>query len=308
MVKHYLHIVRPINLILVAISQVLIYYTFIIPTFSVNNITPHLSNHLIWLFILDTVLISAAGYIINDIKDVNTDQINKPSKSYVGDKKLKMVHAKSYYYIVVIIGAIIAAHIAITISRPLLFLIYPLASIALYIYSDRWKKKPLTGNIVVSVFCAFVPGIIWYAESDGMIELYNFEPYKILLFGSYILFGFFATFTREIIKDIEDEKGDRLAGYRTFPIIAGISRAKHIAITNLMATLGSFVLWLWSLWQMNNILGLLITTLFLISPTLYLIVKTSRASMKKEYSYISRIIKILLGISLIIFLITISQI
>src|SRR5438874_1937034 len=82
----YIRIVRPVNLIIIMISQFLVRYCLIIPayqtTFNNTEIFPsHLSKIDFCLLVLSTVLIAAAGFIINDVFDVRTDEINKPGKN-----------------------------------------------------------------------------------------------------------------------------------------------------------------------------------------------------------------------------------
>ena len=79
---YYLRIVRPKNLLIVAISQALIYLVYLFP---VRTLTTLALDGSLWiLFILDTLLIAAGGYVVNDIMDQKADAFNKPEKICIG--------------------------------------------------------------------------------------------------------------------------------------------------------------------------------------------------------------------------------
>jgi len=301
-VSNYIYILRPLNLLIIALSQGLIYYLYVVPLFQEHGISRLLDGPLIILFVSVTVLIAAGSYIINDIKDSSADQINKPEKCFVGDGKLGIRSTYTYYLAISISGALVAAYIAFSIEKPALFLIYPLAVFLLFMYSHSWKRRPLSGNIVVATFCAFVPGIIWYAESEGMALLQIANPHIALIFAMYMLFGFLATLVREIIKDIEDIEGDKAVGYSTFPISAGTERAKMLAIFTTVMLTASYGLWILALVRLEARFSLGGLAVIVILPTLYILSKINKATLKKDYTDISKYCKYLLLASLLIFI------
>lgn len=300
--KYYISIVRPINLLIVGVSQWLIYALYVIPLFHNYGIDRVLTGRLVGLFILDTILIAAAGYVINDILDHTTDLINKPNGTFIGADKIHPRHANVYYWTIVLLGGVIAAYIALQIDKPLLFLIYPLATALLYMYSARWKATSLTGNGVVALFCAFVPAIIWYAESDGFQQLYTHNASYILLMGAYILFGFLATMVREIVKDIEDIEGDRRAGARTFPIVAGVDRANVLAVFTFVLLISSYGFWILAMYRLQALGSLGLSIVLLIIPSILTIIQLTKAKEKSAYSAISSYLKLLMVASLVIFI------
>lgn len=302
---NYLKILRPKNLIIVAISQILIFWIYLIPLSTLSDMFTLHGN--LWMyFVLDTVLIAAGGYVINDLMDAQTDAFNKPEKLYVGPDKINMTWGWLYYFLIVVFGFIIAYYIAYTIDKMHLLTIYPFAVGMLYLYSWSFKRLPLIGNLVVSIFCAFVPGIIWYAEFD-LIDYYEFFPntfYTMIMaiFPAYITFAFLSTFVREIIKDIEDLEGDMKSGYNTLPIAVGVDRAKVIALFFGLLLLMSYGLWfVESRIQINAILIFLIVT-GMILPTLYILGLIRKARATADYSRISKYLKYLMVVSLFIFL------
>ena len=281
---------------------------FIIPQFETYGIPRLLDDQLIFLFIGVTVLIAAGSYIINDIKDSTADFINKPDKCFVGETKLSPRTGYIYYISTILAGAILAVYIAFSIKKPLLFIIYPFAVALLFMYSHSWKRSPLSGNIIVAIFCAFVPAIIWYAESEGMNALQLVNPHIVLLFSMYICFGFLATLAREIIKDLEDIEGDRAAGYQTFPISAGVERAKMLAIFTSIILISSYGLWILALIRLEYWISLTALVAALVLPSIYILKIINRAKSKTDFSNLSKYCKYLLLASLIIFIIILLEI
>ncbi len=292
-----LKMIRVRNTIMVGISQVFIFYFFLIPFFKSYDISPVLQGHLWWLFVLDTMLITAGGYVINDYFDQDADAINTPQKPG-GLPYLKV------YFLINVLGIVIATYIGIKISKPFLILIYPLAVGLLALYSSSLKKKPLVGNLIVSIFAAFVPGIIWFAESSSFSALSLKSPQtydwmtRVLI--AYITFGFLSTLSREIAKDIEDVKGDHLAGYKTLPIVAGVPKTKVLMLFNTFFLLVTFILWLDILIKYQFLVWLMVV--ILIAPTIYILYLMKKSSTKNDFSVISKYLKILMALGLVFFL------
>lgn len=223
----FLKIIRPVNLILVALTQILI-YLFIFVDLSSESSTPLLLSPILFLLlILDTVIIAASGYVINDILDDRIDQINKGNKQIIG-QSISKKSAIIFYIALLIIGTVIALFIAIRIINLPLFTIYPVACFLLFGYSYWWKRLPWIGNIVVSIFTAFVPFILLFAERQFYFNLPYYDQVFILIkIGGFMIFAFLLNLIREIVKDIEDKYGDAQQGYRTAAIIYPLNTIKN---------------------------------------------------------------------------------
>ena len=265
-----------------------------------------LGGNLWILFVVDTVLIAAGGYIINDILDQKADILNKPGKIYIGTDGISPVNGWMYYSILVIIGFAIAFYIAYRIDKLLLLSIYPTAVGVLFLYSMYFKRMPLLGNLVVGIFCAFVPAIIWYAEFDMVEKLSAIDPvsYQMIVnvFIAYIVFAFLSTMVREVIKDIEDVEGDRNSSYQTLPIQVGIQRANVVALFFSILLLLSYGFWFTG-YSGDHLLYIgLIVFAGLILPTCAIIRQIYLAKSQIDYSSISKRLKYLMISSLFIFL------
>ena len=303
-ISNYLYILRPKNVLIVAMSQLLIYWVYIMPLINASQIV--LDGSLWWLFIIDTVLIASSGYVVNDIFDQHADAFNKPKNSFLGKNKISVKSAWVYYISLVVFGFFIALHIAIGIGRLHLLVIYPVAVSLLFFYSKYFKKLPLVGNVVVALFCAFIPGIILYAEWDTIYAfpwLTAAQRFSYLsLFASYITFAFLSTMVREIVKDIEDVVGDKAVGILTLPIISGKDTARSVALGFGLLLLASYGILLIPYLTDASYPNTLPASLFLFVSTVFVLVRLYKASEKNDFSDVSKWLKILMVVALFVFL------
>lgn len=303
-INNYFHIIRPKNLAIVALSQLLMYMVYIMPLVSEDGIV--LGGSLWWLFIIDTVLIAASGYVINDIFDQKSDLFNKPSRLYIGTDAISVSFAWYYYFGLVLVGFAIALFIAFQIDKMHLLGIYPFAVGSLYLYSKYFKKWPLIGNLVVAIFCAFVPGILLYAEWEVISVLYESDrtgfDFIVYLFIAYISFAFLSTMVRELIKDLEDAEGDRLAGYKTLPIATNQKTTKGTSILFGVLLLLSYAIWVLPFYGSETALIVMPFAIFMALFTLVILYLIVFAENKYHFTQISKRLKILMIVSLFIFL------
>ncbi len=154
---------------------------------------------------LAAALVTAAANIINDIFDVDIDRVNQPQR-ILPSGAMRTDTARLYYKILNMTA------LAMTINRPLLFLIIAATEITLYFYSRYFKKTVLLGNVVVALTggLAFIFG----ALAAGNIKAGIFPALFAALFH----------FARELIKDLQDVEGDRQHQASTFAVRFGRSR------------------------------------------------------------------------------------
>ena len=226
-------LIRLPNLIIVAVTQVLIYYQLLHKTFRNYSLTGTFNSFEFVLFVIATILITASGYIINDIYDIETDRINKPDKRII-QVHLSISNAWKIYFSMIITGALISLYLAVQRNDLLYWFIYPIAVFLLYGYSRWFKGIPYFGNILVSLFCAAVPGIFYLSEASILIELKIKDLSSFLslhgLLLSYVIFAFLTNLFREIVKDLQDEAGDKLANIHTAAVYFGKKITKFVAL------------------------------------------------------------------------------
>ena len=220
--KTFFRLIRIRNLFIVAATQLLLYYYWISPLCIEVELT--LSTIQVALLVLDTMLIAAGGYIINDYQDQKIDNRNKPEQVIIGNH-IPANKALRLYYIINLIGLLIALFLAAQTNRWLLFPLYPLAVGGLYAYAKHLKCSPFLGNLLVALFCAFVPGLLWIAEWSSWqlaTEIYHSNPHPNTVFTGYLIFAALSTIARELAKDIEDWKGDGLENCQSTAVAWGI--------------------------------------------------------------------------------------
>ncbi len=309
----FLKIIRFPNLVIIALTQYAIRFGIIYPFLKQANYSLFLSEKLFALLVLATVLIAAAGYIINDYFDVKLDYLNKPKDLIIG-KSISRRQAMVLHAIINIAGLLIAAYIAIKINHPLLVLFQLVSAALLWFYSVSFKKQVLVGNLVIASLTALVPFTSGYYEVALMFDHLKefeinqlhtnfFEDLSLLLFSikyllywviGYSFFAFILTFNREIIKDCEDIEGDKAFNCKTFPIVYGIPRAKKISLYLFILT-GLFILSI-AIMQFfsKDWISLVYFTLFLLIPIIWSARNTYLAKNKRHFFIISQSIKIIM--------------
>ncbi len=155
-------------------------------------------------------LVTAAGNVINDIWDYETDLINKPNRPLPSERVSKKA-ALNLYFSLVLLSGILAEILGWAILGIIIF-----SHLLLLIYSIGLKKIPFLGNFVVSFLTGFVfifGGIIAGSVIAAVIPA---------------VFAFLINFAREGIKTIEDIPGDKSAGITTFPQLFGIDFSRKL--------------------------------------------------------------------------------
>ena len=134
----------------------------------------------------------------------------------------------------IITGVLISLYLAVQRNDLFYWFIYPVAIFLLYGYSRWFKGIPYLGNIIVSLFCAAVPGIFYLSEASILKELKIKDLSSFLslhgLLLSYVIFAFLTNLYREIVKDLQDEAGDKLANIHTAAVYYGKKNTKFVAL------------------------------------------------------------------------------
>ncbi len=279
----FLKLIRLPNLIIIALTQALIRYGLIIPGYmkgyNQTGIFPEfLTKTGFCLLVLSTVLIAAAGYIINDVFDVRIDEINKPGKNRIG-KKFSEKFARRIFYVFSITGILIGFYLALGIQKPVMGFVQVFSVVSLYMYASQFKKRLLIGNILIALLSSLAVLIV------GLYEPSYYFNIKFILF--YAGFAFIVSLIREIIKDMEDIDGDERAQCKSLPILYGIKRTKLIVIILILLTMAALTFIFWGLFSVSTVINF--TNLILLSmlPFLALIYLVAKAGVKRDFHYAS---------------------
>jgi 4-hydroxybenzoate polyprenyltransferase len=305
---NFLRLIRFPNLFIVALTQCLLQYLILKPALATIGISPFLPDFHFFLLVLSTVLIAASGYVINDIEDIEIDKLNKSLKKQIVGRIYPLSISWFFYAFLSILGFFISLYLAFYIHDFVQLLIYPLAVGLLYAYSKWFKRQPLSGNLVVSFFCAFVAFVVYYAQNlykPSALDIENgyrtFQAEIQFIFIIYAIMAFISTLYREILKDIEDAEGDKAGDCRTLPIVLGVEKAKILASGVGVAFL-IFVVF-FSFILRGGVLPKILLNLCISTPILYTLFLLKKAHTKKDFSFLSKLAKLIMLSGLIFILI-----
>ena len=142
---NFVKLIRPINLLVLTLIIVIIKFGLINQFIN----APALTNFNFYLFLISTLLITASGYIINDIYDEKVDKINKDHKRII-NKEINSKSAIICYFLFNILALLIIIYVALTVKKVIFSLIFLYSIFILWKYSKQLKYTFLRGNLVVS--------------------------------------------------------------------------------------------------------------------------------------------------------------
>ena len=334
-IRHFYRLIRGNNLLIVAMTMMVVkYYVFDryalleLSRAGVDQPEVYLPELFrpgfqldFLLLIISTVLITAAGNVINDYFDIRADRVNRPESIVIGK------HIKRRVAIVMpwgfnTVGALISLYLGWKYQSVWLAVIPCSATVILWTYSTYFKRKLLVGNLLIALLTALVvilPAhfliaamndfaraeetyVVWgatFVERAGL----DWEP-AYFITGLLAIFAAFTNFIREIVKDLHDIDGDRKIHCETIPIVAG-ERFTRILIGGLLSLMllffGLFFAMSFSKLDganvsiLTSIIGVLLLLAVSAAFVLNIIAKT-----KKQHYLVSHLLKVimLLGLSL----------
>ncbi len=299
-----LRIFRLPNLFMVAATMYLMRLAVIRPLLGIYGIEPQISGIAFLGLVLSTVLITAAGYVINDYHDIRADRINKPERIVVGFHLTRRM-ALFLHWLLNMIGVSAGIIYSILYHVPWMIFIFTVAPLLLWYYSVRLKHILLAGNLVVSLLTATVPLLVILFEYPLLARNFrsNAEFFPQALWTIFVWVGVFAFFAfminliREIIKDAQDVEGDREMGSHTLPIQYGLKTTKGVVVGLTISTLA--VLAYFFLFYLNDTVSLIYFGVALVLPFLYLIVRTLKSKTVADFQFISTLVKIIMLMGLL---------
>lgn len=199
-------VIRGYNIPVIALAQ----YLSAIFILAKNERALHIILDLkLFILVIASSLTIASGYIINNFYDSKKDLINRPNKSMLD----RLVSQKTKLLCYFTLNFIVALLVFFVSIRAVVF--FSLYIFMIWFYSHKLKKYPIVGNLVASVL-AVIP---FFA-----ILLYYKNWYPEII--AHATFLFLLLLIREIIKDLENIKGDIANNYLTIPVKYGDYFAK----------------------------------------------------------------------------------
>ncbi len=297
----YIKILRPNNLIIIVFTQLLMRYFVIAPLLKSQGLALQMPLLDFILLVLTSMLIAAAGYVINDYFDVKTDRINRPNTVIV-DRTISRRKIILWHFILNGIAMAFALFLALRAGNFQLIFIQILSIGLLWFYSTDFKKQAFIGNLIVAFLTGLIPIVVmiyempwlkhYYEQSDLAYQL-NFKN-TFYFVGMFALFAFLSNLIREIIKDIEDAFGDEATGCKTLPIVIGIDKTKYVVYAILCSTVILLGFVMYKNYSDRDLLPTLYLLLFVALPLTVLIYFIFKAQHKKDFSKISRALKIIM--------------
>lgn len=273
-------VVRGFNLALIVFAQYITAIFIMAPNQSLSEV---IFDRPLFALILATVGAIASGYIINNFYDTEKDIINRPHQSileqYVS-QNTKLV----LYFIINFIVVVVASYVSF---RSVLF--FSVYIFAIWFYSHKIKKKPIIGNLISAILTItpFFAIFLYYKNYSGLIFVFGFYLFLVLSM-------------RELVKDLENLKGDLTLNYKTIPVVYGEKVAKLMVV--ILVTINILITWylltIFDLGTMDYFFYLSVSLLSVVVVLVFL------AQHQQQYMRIHYLLKllILLGVFSIILL------
>ena len=201
------------------------------------------SHPLVSIFLILSITgIAFAGYLDNDRSDKAIDHINHKSRLVISSTWSYVIYTISF--LSGLTSLIIFDSDFTNPSAPIFCLALGIPIILLRAYARWLSSYKAIGNVLIAFLCCLsltMPGLL-----HGVVpQVYwqDLEPFLILLFA--------AVYIREIIKDAEDQRGDKILGRRTLPLYLGDNFKFYVLTLEFvllaLVTCGFFV-FDWSIW------------------------------------------------------------
>lgn len=287
---NYLKLIRWPNLLLIVITQFLIKYTLFEP-FGVD-IT--LNWFGLALLSLSTICLAAAGYIINDIYDVEADEINKPEKQLIGNTISEKMGYRLFFTFN-IVGVLIGFYLSNIIGHPGFSILFIMISALLYAYASSLQKYVLIGPIIISILVGLSILIVGLYDLLPAItpQTRQTETTFFSILFDYFILAFLLNFIRELIKNQEDMDGDHKIGRKSLSLILGKERANKVIFAVALLPIFGVVYYLYDYLYLRQI-AVVYALVFILAPLFYVLFKILSAKHKKDFTHLSLILKLVM--------------
>ena len=247
----FFRLIRITNLVIIVLTMVGV-ADYLLLMHDYQKVNFNLTHYI--LIVFSTVLIAAAGNMINDYFDIKADRVNKPDRLIVSKyikKRWVIILHWTFNSLAFIIGIYLSYR-----YKSLVFAFVNLLSInLLWFYSTYFKKKLLVGNVMIGLLTTLVPLLsVWYFSVLNS-SLLPYSPYHEETWSHELNYNFvfflaicagILNLGREIVKDAEDIEGDKLIQVKSLAMKIGSRAAVIVAlgIIQLSTILGIVFFWM----------------------------------------------------------------
>lgn len=298
----WLRLIRWQNLLIIFLTQLLVWACVILPLHPDVNDTMILNTGNFFCLALSTVLIAAAGYMINDYFDLKIDLLNRPEKVVLG-KSIPRKTAILWHTLLNIIALAFAGYVAAQAHHYEWLLLQAGCTVLLWFYSTTFKRMYMIGNIVVGLLTALTIVILLVYEP---LMLHNMSFFSrthtsgamtdlpVWMLATYAYFAFVLTWMREIVKDMEDYQGDEAEGCITMPIKRGLQYSTVFTQVLSLLAIASLTAAAVLLFRYDHKLLSGYTALFIVAPIGWWAWQLGKGSTPAHYHKASRSLKIIM--------------
>ncbi len=275
-------VIRGYNIPIIILAQYLSAIFILAPEKRALNVLLDLN---LFILVFASSLTIASGYIINNFYDSQKDLINRPNKSMLD----RLVSQKTKLNVYFSLNFIVALMALLVSWRAFLF--FSVYIFLIWFYSHKIKKQPFIGNLM-SAFLAVLPFfaiLLYYYNQIPFEEIENYSSQLAVIFA-HASFLFLLLLIREMVKDLENLKGDLVNNYKTVPVVYGEKTAKtSITILTVSTVIPVYILIeIYDVGYMDTYFyGCLIVLIFF---TLFL----QKATSKEQYLRLHNVLKLLI--------------
>ena len=270
-----LSVVRGYNIVIIVLAQYLAAIFIFSPEKSLKEVIFNLD---LYFIVLATICVIASGYIINNFYDSKKDKINKPIKSKI-DSIVGQRTKLNIYFLLNFVGVGFA--LLVSWRAAFFFTVY---IFLIWLYCHKLKKYPLTG-----LFSAATLAILPFFA----IFIY-YKNFSTIIF-THAAFLFFVLMIRELLKDLENIKGDIAQNYITIPVKYGEHFTK-ILITILIVFTLDPIYFLWNYPEIGMMKYYFYFVGIIFALFLFLL---WRANTKKDFVILHNIIKFIIVVGVL---------
>lgn len=217
-------VVRGYNIPIIVLAQYLSAIFILAPEIRALDI---LLDFYLFLIVFASAITIASGYIINNFYDSQKDLINRPNKSMLDrlvSQKTKLTVYFSLNFLAVLMASIVSWRA---------FFFFSVYIFMIWFYSHKIKKYAIIGNLMSALLAVtpFFAILLYFYNKISFEEIENHMSHFVVI-SAHAVFLFLLLLIREMIKDLENLKGDLVNNYRTIPVLYGEKVSKQ-AITAL---------------------------------------------------------------------------
>lgn len=205
-VVSFISVIRGYNILVLVLAQ---YLTSMFILARDRPLREVLFDPNLFFLVLASATAIAAGYIINNFYDKEKDLINRPHKTML-DRFVSQRTRLSVYFILNLLSIFFASYVSF---RTVVF--FSAYIFMIWLYSHRIKRLLFLGNLVstILIITPLFAIFIYYKNFDAVIFVHAFFLCILVIM-------------KELVKDLQNLKGDILQGYRTIPAVYGESLVK----------------------------------------------------------------------------------